>query len=242
MKGRNLILTALITLIAGALMLVYRNALASHGIVIGCGILFILAGVANMTVFLGERDKDGRARMSAAGTALGWVASAAAVVLGVVMLLFRTVFEAMVGYMFAILLLFGALFQFLLLIFGSRPVKLSGWFFLVPMALVGAAVYIFMQQPGAGDYNIMVATGASFAFFGLMTLAESFVISAANRSARKAAKAAAGQPAPTAPQPVETVAVTAPAATPEAAPATNAEKLPGDTREDSADEGADTLR
>jgi len=76
MKGRNLILTALITLIAGALMLVYRNALASHGIVIGCGILFILAGVANMTVFLGERDKDGRARMSAAGTALGWVASA----------------------------------------------------------------------------------------------------------------------------------------------------------------------
>ena len=106
MKGRNLILMALITLIAGALMLVYRNALASHGIVIGCGILFILAGVANMTVFLGERDKDGRARMSAAGTALGWVASAAAVVLGVVMLLFRTVFEAMVGYMFAILLLF----------------------------------------------------------------------------------------------------------------------------------------
>ncbi len=94
MKGRNLILMALITLIAGALMLVYRNALASHGIVIGCGILFILAGVANMTVFLGERDKDGRARMSAAGTALGWVASAAAVVLGVVMLLFRTVFEA----------------------------------------------------------------------------------------------------------------------------------------------------
>ena len=57
MKGRNLILMALITLIAGALMLVYRNALASHGIVIGCGILFILAGVANMTVFLGERDK-----------------------------------------------------------------------------------------------------------------------------------------------------------------------------------------
>ncbi len=58
--------------------------------------------------------------MSAAGTALGWVASAAAVVLGACDASVSTVFEAMVGYMFAILLLFGALFQFLLLIFGSR--------------------------------------------------------------------------------------------------------------------------
>ena len=105
-----------------------------------------------MTVFLGERDKDGRARMSAAGTALGWVASAAAVVLGVMMLLFRTVFEAMVGYMFAILLLFGALFQFLLLIFGSLPLSSRAGSSSC-RCLAGAAVYIFMQQPGAGDYK-----------------------------------------------------------------------------------------
>ncbi len=53
---------ALITLDSGsAYARIPQRALASHGIVIGCGILFILAGVANMTVFLGERDKDGRA-------------------------------------------------------------------------------------------------------------------------------------------------------------------------------------
>lgn len=194
MKGRNLILMSLIAMLAGALMLIYRHSLASNGIVIGCGILFILSGIANMTIFLGERDKNGHARMSPAGTAFGWVASSAAVVLGVVMLLFRTVFETMVGYMFAILLLFGALFQFLLLIFGSRPVRLSAWFFLVPMALVGSAVYIFLQQPGIGDYNIMVASGASFAFFGLMTLVEAICISAAGRAARKA-EARPGAPA-----------------------------------------------
>lgn len=167
-------------------MIIFRNALASYSVVIGCGILFILAGVANVTVFLGSRDKNGHARIGAVGTAIGWLASAAAVVLGVVMVLFRTVFETMVGYMFAVLLLFGALFQFCLLLFGSKPVKLSSWFFLVPMALCGAAVYIFMQQPGRSDYAIMLTTGISLAFFGLMTLVEAASISAGNRTLRKA--------------------------------------------------------
>lgn len=190
MKGRNLILMALVTLAIGILMIIFRNALASNSVVIGCGILFILAGVANVTVFLGSRDKNGHARMGAVGTAIGWLASAAAVVLGVVMVLFRTVFETMVGYMFAVLLLFGALFQFCLLLFGSRPVRLSSWFFLVPMALCGAAVYIFMQQPGRSDYAIMLTTGISLAFFGFMTLVESAAISSGNRTLRKVPPAA----------------------------------------------------
>ncbi len=190
MKGRNLILMALVTLAIGILMIIFRNALASNSVVIGCGILFILAGVANVTVFLGSRDKNGHARMGAVGTAIGWLASAAAVVLGVVMVLFRTVFETMVGYMFAVLLLFGALFQFCLLLFGSRPVRLSSWFFLVPMALCGSAVYIFMQQPGRSDYAIMLTTGISLAFFGFMTLVESAAISSGNRTLRKVPPAA----------------------------------------------------
>lgn len=191
MKGRNLILMALVTLAIGILMIIFRNTLASNNVVIGCGILFILAGVANVTVFLGSRDKNGHARMGAVGTAIGWLASAAAVVLGVVMVLFRTIFETMVGYMFAVLLLFGALFQFCLLLFGSRPVRLSSWFFLVPMALCGAAVYIFMQQPGRSDYAIMLTTGISLAFFGLMTLVEATLISSGNRSLRRTATTSA---------------------------------------------------
>ena len=113
------------------------------------------------------------------------------------MVLFRTVFETMVGYMFAVLLLFGAIFQFCLLLFGSRPVRLSSWFFLVPMALCGAAVYIFMQQPGQADYTIMLVTGCALAFFGLMTLVEAAAISSGNRVLRKQAQTPAPAPAPT---------------------------------------------
>lgn len=203
MKGKNLILVALAALAAGVAMIIFRQDLASYRVVVGCGILFILAGVANMTVFLGSRDREGNARMGAAGTAIGWVASAAAVVLGVVMVLFRTVFVSMVGYMFAILLLFGALFQFFLLLFGSKPAKLSSWFFLIPMALCGAAVYIFMQQPGRADLAIMTVTGAGFAVFGLFTLAEAVAISASNRTARRATAAVTPAAKPETEQPEE---------------------------------------
>lgn len=185
MRGKNLLLTALIALAVGILMIIFRNALASYTVVIGCGILFILAGVVNVSIFLGARDKEGRARVGSVGTAIGWISSAAAVVLGVVMVLFRTVFEAMVGYMFGILLIFAALFQFCLLLFGSRPIRLSNWWFLAPMALCGAAVYIFLQQPGRSDYAIMLTTGISLAFFGLVTLLQSVAISNGHRKLRK---------------------------------------------------------
>lgn len=185
MKGKNLLLTALISLAVGIFMIIFRNTLASYSVVIGCGILFILAGVVNVSIFLGSRDKDGHARVGAIGTAIGWIASAAAVVLGVVMVLFRTVFEAMVGYMFGILLIFAALFQFCLLLFGSRPIRLSNWWFLAPMLLCGAAVFIFMQQPGRSDYAIMLTSGISLAFFGLVTLIQSGAISNGHRLLRK---------------------------------------------------------
>ena len=186
MKGRNLVLMAIVTLAIGVLMIIFRHTLASNGIVTGCGILFMLAGICNITFFIGARDKEGRPRAGAVGTTIGWVASAAAVVLGVIMVLFRSVFETMVGYMFGILIIFGAIFQVFLLIFGSRPVRLSNWFFLVPMALVGAAVFIFLQQPGQSDYIVMRTTGGALAIFGLVTLIEAIAISAGNRTLAKA--------------------------------------------------------
>lgn len=118
MKGKNLIFTGLLVAAVGLMMLLFRNALASGGVVIAAGILFVGAGVLNMSVFLGARDKKGHARMGALGTVFGWVASAAAVVLGLAMLIFSNAFAALVGFMFAVLLLFAALFQLFLLLFG----------------------------------------------------------------------------------------------------------------------------
>ena len=191
MKGKNLYLTALIMLVAGVIFIITANTLASFKIVIGAGILFIIAGLANTIFFLGARDRQGRARTGAFGTAVGWVASAAAIVLGLAMLLFQQTFIPLVSFMLAVLLLFTAVFQICLLIFGSKPVHISPWFFIIPVLLFGAAVFIYLQKPGesASDRVIMLVTGIAFAVFGVASVIEGTIIAHGNRKARKLAAA-----------------------------------------------------
>lgn len=192
MKGKNLIFVGIIALIAGIVMLIFHTDLASGGIVIAAGALFVGAGVLNMLVFLNSRDKEGRARIGVLGTAFGWVASAAAVILGLAMLLFPHTFVALVGFMFAVLLLFMALFQMFVLLFGSRPTRLSSWYFFVPTLLVGAAVFTFMHRPDqAGEDVSMLVTAVAIAVFGIFTVMEGSTIGANNHATLKAAKTAA---------------------------------------------------
>ncbi len=192
MKGKNLIFTGVIVFLVGLLLLIFRRPLANGGIVYAAGIIFVGAGILNITVFLGSRDKDGRSRMGAFGTAFGWIVSAAAVILGLAMIIFKGAFVALIGFMYGVLILFAALFMLFMLIFGSRPTRLSNWFFLVPTALVGASIYIFMRKPDVpGETIDILVTAISFMLFGLFTVIAGSVVGNNNRSIRKAAEAAA---------------------------------------------------
>lgn len=183
MKGRNLIAVGLIALLTGILMIIFRDSLASGGVVRIAGLIFVGAGVLNITTFLGSRDREGRARMGAFGTVFGWIVSGAAVILGLSMLMFSHVFVALVGFMFGVLVLFAALFQIFVLLFGARPAKVSNWFFLVPMALLVCAVIMFVNKPEVqGERTIMLMSGIALGVFGLATIAEGAVVGSTNRS------------------------------------------------------------
>lgn len=182
MKGKNLILIGVLALAVGLLLAIFRSSLANGVVVRLAGIIFVGAGVLNMTVFLGSRDKEGRSRAGAFGTAFGWIASAAAVVLGLAMLIFKGTFVGFIGFMFGVLMLFGAVFQIFLLIFGSRPTHISNWFFLVPAAIIGAAIYIFLRKPDtAGETTDLLITGITFAVFGIATVIEGSMVGQSNR-------------------------------------------------------------
>jgi len=186
MKGKNLILTGLLTILLGLLLIIFRKELADGGVVFAGGVLFVIAGLLNMTVFLGMRNRN--SGTGTFGAVFGWIASAAAVILGLAMLIFSQTFVALVSFMFAVLILFAALLQLGLLLFGSRPHNLSNWYFLVPTLLVCAAVYVFMREPDAsGEYVVTCVTGASFILFGIASVVEGCVIGNANRTLAKAA-------------------------------------------------------
>ena len=195
MKGKNLFITALVMTLAGIILIITCSTLASVKIVIAGGILFIVAGLANMVFFLRARDKNGRSRFGAVGSAVGWVASAAAIVLGLGMLLFQQTFIPLVSFIFAILLAFTALFQFCLLLFGARPARLAPWLYIVPLLLFGAAVFIYLQRPGetATDRTIMLVTGIALAVFGVFSIIEGCMIAWQHRRLREAQQQAQEQ-------------------------------------------------
>ncbi|MDE6278261.1 MAG: DUF308 domain-containing protein [Muribaculaceae bacterium] len=185
MKGRNLFLTALLAIAAGIALIIFKNVINSASLVTVGGVFFIATGVINMGIFLGSRDKEGKARQGFLSNAFGWGASSASVLLGLAMLIFNDRFIGLVNFMFAVLVAVAALYQLFLLLFGARPVRLPGWLFVGVVLLTIGAVWLFIPSAYTTDANVMLITGISFIVFGATTIIESFYIGSANRQARK---------------------------------------------------------
>lgn len=222
MKGRNLILTAAILLAAGIVLLFTYRSIRSTGVVITGGVLFILAGIFNIVAFDGARRKkdSGHGAMSAL---FNWLTSVGAVILGICMLIFQSTFVTIVPVMFGILVAFTAFYQLYVLAVGVRPVVLSAWFYLAPLALAGCAVYLFMQKPVETDDRIMLGTAIALTFFGAVGIIEGILVGNARRasirSAKESSAPAADTKAAASPKPLDEAA-----ATPASGPDSSVEK------------------
>ena len=103
MKGRNLLLTALVMVAAGVLILLTYKSITTSGVVTVTAIVFIVASLMNVAVFAGSGKKSGS---NAMGHAFGWISSAAAFVLGVTMLIFKPKFMELITFIFGVVILF----------------------------------------------------------------------------------------------------------------------------------------
>lgn len=224
MKGRSLLLSAILILVIGIVLILTYQTTRTTGIVTVGGTLFILVGVLNLLTYFGERGSVRRARaavehergavpaaqdtreglqpMGTLTNTLAWITSIGAGVLGLCMLIFNPTFATLVPTVFAALIVLGALFQFYLLAYGCRPLRLPAWLFAVPVALLGVAVYVFMQKAGddVDEQRIMLVTGITFVVFSATMFIEGSLIGLANRNAERR-NAAAQQPSDKAEKP-----------------------------------------
>jgi len=188
MKGRNLFLIGVPALAAGVALIFARNAVTTVGIAITCGVLFIIVGLLNIAAAFWGQNREPKAQRGVLSTAVSWVCSAAALILGPMMLIFQPEFAAMVPFMFGVLIVFGAIYQLFLMVYGCRPVQLPGWLYVAPVALTAAAIYLFV----AGGENMtddmaLLITGISLAVFGLATAVEGYFVGGFNRARAKEA-------------------------------------------------------
>lgn len=180
MKGKSLMLTAILALVAGVLLIIFRNDIHSTGVVVTGGVLFIVAGLMNLLIFE-HRGKKGKGNGALSST-FSWLTCAASVILGLCMLIFQGTFAGLVPVMFGILILFAAVYQYFILAIGARPATLPGWLYILPTAMVGGAVYVFLRPDTAGDMPVVLTSGICFVVFGIAAIIEGSMLGHYNRN------------------------------------------------------------
>lgn len=187
MKARNFYITGLLSLVVGVIIILSYRYISSSGIIIVGGSLFILMGLLNLIVFHNRHNNDNTP--SALATIVSRITSAGAIILGLSLLIFNETFASVVPFIFAVLIALLALDQFYILAVSSNRIYLSPWFLLAPLALTGCALYLFLSESQPQNEEIlMLCTGISATFFGVVSVIEALVV---------------GHKAPKAPAPVD---------------------------------------
>lgn len=177
MKGRSFFFMALLSLIAGVVLIITYTTVSSAGLVVLGGVLFIAAGILNFVLYAGSRrGRDGASRRLMPVT-LSYLTSGAAVLLGLSMLVFKTTFVAVIPYLFCMLMILAAVIQLLILLPRQGRMLFSSWFLLIPVALAGVGIYIASLPAGSSDAAIMLAGGIGLVVNGLALAVEGVAVS-----------------------------------------------------------------
>lgn len=168
-------------IIAGVILILTFRTVSSGGVVVAGGVLFILAGFVNL-LLLRKQSGSMASGSRSFGRFFGLISTAASVLLGLSMLIFIDTFSSLVPFVFGTVVALGALIQILTVITGMRRGILSAWWLICVVALAGASVYLFIQTPVAGsDPSVMITTGISLVFFGVVMCVENVIMKSAAR-------------------------------------------------------------
>lgn len=174
MKRRSYFLLSLLAIIAGVVFILSYTTISSAVLVMLGGVLFIVAGLLNMAIYVGKRHEHGERKPIT--TFLGYLTGGAAIILGLSMLIFESTFSVAVPYLFGLLMIAMATVQLFVLLSRRGRFQFSSWFLLAPLVLIGIGVFIATLEAVASDSTIMLATGIGLAFGGLVWAVEGIVV------------------------------------------------------------------
>lgn len=174
MKRRSYFLLSLLAIVAGVVFILSYTTISSAVLVMLGGVLFIVAGLLNMAIYVGKRHEHGERKPIA--TFLGYLTGGAAIILGLSMLIFEATFSVAVPYLFGLLMIAMATAQLFVLLSRRGRLQFSSWFLLAPLVLIGIGVFIATLEAVVSDSTIMLATGIGLAFGGLVWAVEGIVV------------------------------------------------------------------
>lgn len=187
MKSKSAIWSSVVLLIIGvALIVMYDRENLLGTIVFIAGVMFILPAVINIIMLLreGRRRRAGEKRSGDRGAMsrmVGWVSSIGGIGLGVAMLLAPAVFESVLVYIFAGVMVLGGIYHFYVLSYAYRPVIFPGWLYILPAALIAGGAVILFSQMRYDVPSSMLITGIALVVFSVATFLEALSLYAFHR-------------------------------------------------------------
>lgn len=183
------LLTGALILAIGIVLIICNKLITGRGVVILAGILFLITGIVNLIVYVTRKDKDGNPINKGMAMFFGWLVSIAAMVLGICMLVFISTFNALIPFIFGLLIFFGAIMLAATFIFTvGKIVRVPGWLWVAPAVMIILGIVTLTREAGTDDPLIMILTGVSMILFGFTGIILGVIVSTVKRQQKKEVK------------------------------------------------------
>lgn len=162
-----------------------------HSLIFFTGVALAACGAVNMvlTVRKGKKvDAEGK-KPSMWSTAVSWISSSAALLLGGIMCFAPEHFRELICYVFAVTLLTGALYHAVMLWRGLRPVKFPMWTYLFPLAMLVISLVMLLVESlhsPTGQETTSLLTGIGLILFALTSFVEMLGVRNVNKKMAEA--------------------------------------------------------
>jgi hypothetical protein len=166
---------ALCAIIVGALLIMYPDNTVT-GITIAIGVLFLVSGLISVLTYVHARrhvsdykiyDADGR--LVAGQQPTFPLVGVGSIILGLILAITPTTFVSALMYIIGIMLILGALNQFIALIAGRRYGHVSLWYWVMPTLILLSGLFV-MVKPIAPLKMAMLILGWTMLVYGVAEL------------------------------------------------------------------------
>ena len=166
---------ALCAIIVGALLIMYPDNTVT-GITIAIGVLFLVSGLISVLTYVHARRHvsdykiyDAEGRLVAGQQPTFPLVGVGSIILGLILAITPTTFVSALMYIIGIMLILGALNQFIALIAGRRYGHVSLWYWVMPTLILLSGLFV-MVKPIAPLKMAMLILGWTMLVYGVAEL------------------------------------------------------------------------
>lgn len=178
---RNL-LTAVLVLLAGIVLVFFRNTVVETMVMI-LGGMFLLAAILNLCLQLGKtKPSEGNRKGSSLVGLLTAIASGA---LGVWMLIEPASLVNLLVYLFAALIIIGGVYQICTLGFSYRPIRFPFGFYILPILMVVFGIVMLIMGPDKFTSSLTLIIGICLIVYAVSMFIEIGGVTAFRRTVKQ---------------------------------------------------------